>query len=180
MLTSEEILQMKKVTDLIHSAKKQSKYQIKVTFNLVFEGDKHLMHSLYPPNIVKALEETILAAFLGTARGRLIPAQCSAVILSGISIPWKLPGLWVVVVFAAWVKSSTPYRVCVLRITSKTLYQSSACAATPTFPQPALNLFPLLPPTLLKDKTLTSKTCSWANHMSCFFARPGKDFKRCI
>lgn len=80
MLTSEEILQMKKVTDLICSAKKQIKYQIKVIFHLVFERDRHLMSTLYPPNVVKALEETILAAFLGTATGRLIPAQCSALI----------------------------------------------------------------------------------------------------
>lgn len=70
MLTSAEILQMKKVTNLIHSAKEQTKYQIKVIFNLFFERDKHLMCTLYSPNAVKALQETILAAFLGTARGR--------------------------------------------------------------------------------------------------------------
>lgn len=105
---------MKKVTDLIHSAKKQTKYQIKDIFNLDFERDKHLMHTLYPPNVVKALEETILAAFLGIATARETPAQCSALILSGVSIPWELPWLWAALVFAAWVKSSTPYRVWVL------------------------------------------------------------------
>lgn len=70
MLTSEELLQMKRVTDLTHSAKNQTKNQIRIIFNLVFERDKHLMYTLYPPNVVKALEETILAAFLATATGR--------------------------------------------------------------------------------------------------------------
>lgn len=70
MLTSGDTLQIKKVTDLIHSAKEQTKYQIKVIFNLLLERDKHLMCTLYPPNAVKALQETILAAFLGTATGR--------------------------------------------------------------------------------------------------------------
>lgn len=169
MLTSEEILQMKKVTDLICSAKKQIEYQIKVIFHLVFERDRHLMSTLYPPNVVKALEETILAAFLGTATGRLIPARCSALICQEYQSHGNYQGYGLLLVLLTGcscvcclgenqhtflsVGSESP----AVTPTYRTFYQSRICAATPKFPISTVStvLVALLPPTLAERQTLS-------------------------
>lgn len=185
MLTSEEILQMKKVTDLICSAKKQIKYQIKVIFHLVFERDRHLMCTLYPPNVVKALEENS-GSIPGNSNRKINSCSVLCTDLSGISIPWKLPGLWIAVgpahrmllcLLPGWkpahlsVGSESP----AVTPTYRTFYQSRICAATPNsqFLQSALYLLHYCHQHLLKDK---HSAVLRANHISCFFPWPWKDF----
>lgn len=166
----------------------KSKYQIKVIFNFVFEGDRHLMCTLYPSNVVKALEETILAAFLGTATGRLIPAQCSALICQEYQSHGNFQGYGLLLVLLTGCSC-----VCCLGENQHTfLSVASESPASHTNLQNLLSEQDLCSHTKTTNfysqhctcSTTATNTC-WktntsaalrANHISCFFPRPWKDF----